>query len=118
MDRTIIHLRHHFNHQLIKGLFKFSFYSKLTSVYVHHPNILQYLGIFLHADDDSDELSVCIVSEYHKNGNLTKKISDGFYNAKEFYQLMLNVAEGLQFIHDRNSMHGDLKPESIQRSRS
>lgn len=98
-----------------------------------HPNIIQMLGFTV------DDHSIFLVSPYTERGDLNRwilehqdkyvfkgklaglncanKISEcNFYEFKEFYlqhvvlSFIQQIAKGLQFLHDHNVIHNDIKP--------
>eukprot|EP01080_Neovahlkampfia_damariscottae_P000888 gene888-9799_t len=79
-----------------------------------HQNIVLYYGAYL-----SDSNSVCIVMEYVGNGTLRtiikklKKSNEKIYKKELKKKLIIGIANGMKYIHDKNIIHQDLKPENI-----
>jgi len=80
----------------------------LTSL--HHPNIVQLLGICIHGDD------VYIVTEYVAGGNLRKRLKreDG---TPMSWKLKVTIAKGLAlamtYLHSKKIIHRDLKSHNV-----
>lgn len=75
---------------------------------LRHPNILKLFGYFY------DELSVYVVLEYAKYGNLYQKIKREKKLSEELARKILRqLIDALIFMRDRNIIHRDIKPENI-----
>ncbi|KAJ7938218.1 kinase-like domain-containing protein [Mycena leptocephala] len=74
---------------------------------LHHPNILPFLGI----DQNSFPSSLCMVSPWMEHGTVMNYIQDhGHTNVDK---LLYEIAQGLQYLHSRNIVHGDLRGANI-----
>ncbi|KAJ6476169.1 kinase-like domain-containing protein [Mycena sanguinolenta] len=71
---------------------------------LHHPYILPFLGI----DKDSfPEPYFCMVSPWMEHGTVTNYLKrHGLANVDK---LLYEIAQGLQYLHSRNIVHGDLR---------
>ncbi|KAJ7226924.1 kinase-like domain-containing protein [Mycena pura] len=70
---------------------------------LHHPNILPFLGI----DRDSFPSSLCMVSPWMEHGTVTNYLkTHGYENVDK---LLHETAQGLEYLHSRNIVHGDLR---------
>ncbi|KAF9448421.1 kinase-like protein [Macrolepiota fuliginosa MF-IS2] len=82
-----------------------------TAVWVklNHPNILKFLGLA----PDHERFGVpALISPYCNNGTVYQYLgSHPNINTKLF--IMKGVASGLQYLHQTNIVHGDLKPSNI-----
>ncbi|KAF7326855.1 Kinase-like protein [Mycena venus] len=74
---------------------------------LHHPHILPFLGI----DRDSFPSSLCMVSPWMDHGTVINYL-DTHGNAN-LDKLLYEIAQGLQYLHSRNIVHGDLRGANI-----
>ncbi|KAF8332437.1 kinase-like domain-containing protein [Amanita rubescens] len=72
-----------------------------------HPHILPLLGIY------KAESQLFLVSPYMKNGTLASWRKNNQQSVHEVRQRILEVAEGVQYIHSEGIVHGDLRGENI-----
>ena len=75
-----------------------------------HPYIVKYFGIF------EDDHFIHIVMEYLKGHDLGKLISLKNYtdfNENQMEQVIHQLLKALSFIHSKNIIHCDIKPENI-----
>ncbi|KAF8696555.1 hypothetical protein AX14_001521 [Amanita brunnescens Koide BX004] len=72
-----------------------------------HEFILPLLGIF------EDHAQLYLVSPYMTNGTLTDWRRQTKEPVGEVHRLMLEVAQGVQYIHSEGIVHGDLKGENV-----
>ncbi|KAF8150277.1 kinase-like domain-containing protein [Mycena galopus ATCC 62051] len=74
---------------------------------LHHPNILPFLGI----DRDSFLSSLCMVSLWMDHGTVMNYLkSHGHANVDK---LLYEIAQGLEYLHFHNIVHGDLRGANI-----
>ncbi|KAJ7717076.1 kinase-like domain-containing protein [Mycena maculata] len=74
---------------------------------LHHPHILPFLGI----DRDSFPSSLCMVSPWMEHGTVVDYLKNhGHANVDK---LLFEIAQGLQYLHSRNIVHGDLRGANI-----
>ncbi|KAJ6476265.1 kinase-like domain-containing protein [Mycena sanguinolenta] len=74
---------------------------------LHHPNILPFLGI----DADSFPSSLCMVSPWMEHGTVLNYLkSHGHTNLDK---LLYEIAQGLEYLHSRSIVHGDLRGTNI-----
>ncbi|KAJ7353599.1 kinase-like domain-containing protein [Mycena albidolilacea] len=70
---------------------------------LHHPHILPFLGI----DRDTFPSSLCMVSPWMEHGTVTNYLkTHGYVNVDK---LLYQVPQGLEYLHSRNIVHGDLR---------
>ena len=79
-----------------------------------HPNIIGYKEAFY--DEPSKTLN--IVMEYADDGDIDKKIKDNlkkrnFFSEETIWGWIIQILEGLKYLHDNKIMHRDLKCANI-----
>ncbi|KAJ6457914.1 kinase-like domain-containing protein [Mycena sanguinolenta] len=72
-----------------------------------HPNVLPFFGLYYL------EGRPCLVSPMMENGNVMKFLTNKNPSDTDRVSLILDVALGLQYLHDQNVVHGDLKGLNI-----
>ena len=75
-----------------------------------HPNIVKYFGVY------EDEYHIHILMEYLKGYDLSKIITLKQYNSydeKDICEIICQLLNALNFIHNQNIIHRDIKPENI-----
>ena len=75
---------------------------------LNHPHIVRVLG----APAEQDGFHY-FVMEYLCGGDLARAVSDGMLNAIDKLRVILEVGTALQFAHQRQLIHRDVKPENI-----
>ncbi|KAJ6618142.1 kinase-like domain-containing protein [Mycena sp. CBHHK59/15] len=71
-----------------------------------HPNLLPFFGVYYL------DKRLCLVSPWMKNGNILeflKKVP----SETDRLSLMLDIATGLEYLHEKHVVHGDLKAINI-----
>ena len=81
---------------------------------LNHPNIIGYKEAFY--DNNSQTLN--IVMEYADDGDIESKISNNKLNKLSFqestiWNILIQILQGLKFLHDNNIIHRDLKSANI-----
>ncbi len=72
-----------------------------------HPNIVKLYGIVF-------EPECCIVLEYMQNGSLYMLLhSEKTLSWKEGYEIVVDIAKGLTFLHENGIIHRDLKSLNV-----
>ncbi|KAF5355770.1 hypothetical protein D9756_004047 [Leucocoprinus leucothites] len=75
---------------------------------LHHPNVVEYYGIEVHRD------KVYIFEEYCQGGSLATLLEHGRIEDECIIQVYtLQMLEGLAYLHSKNVVHRDIKPDNI-----
>ena len=79
-----------------------------------HPNIIGYKEAFF----DQNSKTLNIVMEYADDGDIEKKIKDNlkkrnFFSEETIWGWVIQILEGLKYLHDNKIMHRDLKCANI-----
>ncbi|KAF8183729.1 kinase-like domain-containing protein, partial [Mycena galopus ATCC 62051] len=74
---------------------------------LHHPHILPFLGI----DRDSFPSSLCMVSPWMEHGTVINYLKTHGYATVD--KLLYEIAQGLEYLHSHNIVHGDLRGGNI-----
>uniref|UniRef100_A0A0B6YCF0 Protein kinase domain-containing protein n=1 Tax=Arion vulgaris TaxID=1028688 RepID=A0A0B6YCF0_9EUPU len=75
---------------------------------LNHPNIVRLVDVF------EDKTHVYLVMELVTGGELFDRIVEkGSYTEKDASQLIRQVLEAVDYMHDRGVVHRDLKPENL-----
>ncbi|KAJ7224784.1 kinase-like domain-containing protein [Mycena rebaudengoi] len=72
-----------------------------------HPYILPMLGI----DRESFPSSLCMVSPWMENGTVLKYLEE--HGRQDVDRLLWEAAQGLEYLHSRTIVHGDLRAANI-----
>ncbi|KAF8734663.1 hypothetical protein AX14_003174 [Amanita brunnescens Koide BX004] len=76
---------------------------------LNHERVLPFLGIF----EDEAASRIFLVSPYMKNGTLCQWRKKTGPSTSEIQRLILEVAEGTQYIHSEGIVHGDLRGDNV-----
>ncbi|KAF8212855.1 kinase-like domain-containing protein, partial [Mycena galopus ATCC 62051] len=74
---------------------------------LQHPHILPFIGI----DREAFPPSLCMVSPWMEHGTVLKYLSD--HGRSNVDKLLSEIAQGLQYLHSQNLVHGDLRGTNI-----
>ncbi|KAF5349267.1 hypothetical protein D9756_009383 [Leucocoprinus leucothites] len=73
-----------------------------------HPNVLPFYGIYRMNDSFG---RVCLVSPWMQNGNIVDYLVD--HPEAPRLPLTQSALAGLEYLHEKNIVHGDIKPANI-----
>ncbi|KAL9645523.1 hypothetical protein ABK040_000587 [Willaertia magna] len=84
---------------------------------LNHKNIMKYKKVFLHKYSTETHF-VCLLLEYCPGGDLQQLIQSTWKIEKKMKEedivnYSLQIAEGLEYLHEHNIIHRDLKPHNI-----
>lgn len=79
---------------------------------IRHPFIVR------HFDNFMDKSNLCLTLEFADGGDLAMRISNNrsrhqFYSEPQICRWFTQILLGLSYIHSKNIMHRDLKPQNI-----
>ncbi|KAJ6554032.1 kinase-like domain-containing protein, partial [Mycena vulgaris] len=92
--------------RLVRSFFQFC-REALVWQHLHHPFILPLIGI----DRDTFPPSICMVSPWMEHGTVLKYLND--YGRANVDKLLSEIAQGMQYLHSKNIVHGDLRGANI-----
>jgi len=86
-----------------------------TAIHFNHPNIGRYFDFFTLEEEDAfgTQNYEVGVMEYISGGSLKEYITQKGIKSEEAKLALLGVLEGLKYLHDRNMIHRDVKPDNI-----
>ncbi|KAJ7141853.1 kinase-like domain-containing protein [Mycena crocata] len=76
---------------------------------LEHPNILPFIGV----DRESFSPSTAMVSPWMVNGTILQYLKSHERIQANVNKLLVEIAEGLQYLHSCNIVHGDLRGANI-----
>ncbi|KAF8328947.1 kinase-like domain-containing protein [Amanita rubescens] len=76
-----------------------------------HKFVLPFLGIY--EFEDGKESQLCLVSPYMSNGTLAQWRNKANPSISEIEHRVLEVAQGIEYIHSEGIVHGDLRGENV-----
>ncbi|KAF9002483.1 kinase-like domain-containing protein [Cyathus striatus] len=79
-----------------------------TLAHLSHPNIVPFYGVYYL---QKMEEQVCLISPWMDQGNIMDYLS--LNTMENRVKLVLEVAQGLEYLHDNNVIHGDLKGANV-----
>lgn len=81
-----------------------------TLILFNHPHIVAMISYLY----KKEKRELYVLYEYMDTGNLREYVSKkGKLEEKEAIKILSHVARGLEFLHSRGYIHGDVKPENV-----
>ena len=77
---------------------------------LNHPNIIQCYGFYYEKD------KIIITIKYEEGGDLLKRIENQknkYFKEEEIIDWFIEICEGIKYIHSKNIIYRDLKPQNI-----
>ncbi|KAJ7169048.1 kinase-like domain-containing protein [Mycena crocata] len=72
-----------------------------------HPNLLPFFGLYY------VEKRLCLVSPWMENGDIVAFLKREACGTDQLFSFILDVALGIEHLHEKDIVHGDLKPLNI-----
>ncbi len=89
----------------------------LIAASLDHPNIVKMHKEIVTQEDVDGNLRRCLLMEYIDGHNLKKHITDRDLTMRQMIDLCGKLAEGLDFLHQHDIVHRDVKPGNFLFSR-
>ncbi|KAK8849325.1 hypothetical protein M9Y10_018697 [Tritrichomonas musculus] len=87
---------------------------------LHHPSIVQFIGINFQSFNDPNKLEPSIITEYLPNGSLKdildkekRSLAVSDWTPTKKYISLLGIANAMKYLHQKKIIHRDLKPQNI-----
>lgn len=78
-----------------------------------HPNIIRMHKEIIVQEDTNGNMRRCLLMELVDGPNLRKYINDRGLSIKEMIEICKKLCTGLNFLHQNNVVHRDVKPENF-----
>ncbi|KDQ53643.1 hypothetical protein JAAARDRAFT_137090 [Jaapia argillacea MUCL 33604] len=72
-----------------------------------HPNILPFFGVLKHNEGANNEARLAMVAPWMSRGHLIQYLRQ--FPSANRVQLLVDIGEGLRYLHSMSILHGDLK---------
>jgi serine/threonine protein kinase len=87
-----------------------------NTIKLKHKNLINYRDVFF--EEIEKEVFIFFVMEFYKNGDLSKHIRGWAKNKKKIptpklINFLIQMSEGLNFMHENKIIHRDLKPQNV-----
>ena len=84
---------------------KSNVYEKLATI--EHPNVVKVLEA-----SSNDECTI-VIEEYLDGMSVADLLENQSISSKMAYQIVLQVCDGLEILHENEIVHRDIKPENV-----
>ncbi|HOV22122.1 MAG TPA: serine/threonine-protein kinase [Candidatus Ratteibacteria bacterium] len=74
---------------------------------LNHPNIVKVFGF------GKQENLYCIFMEYIEGKTLRLTYDENLIQEKNLFHIIIQIGKGISYIHSKNIIHNDIKPENI-----
>jgi len=74
---------------------------------LHHPNVVKVLEVF------KQNNTVYTIMEFISGDSLKKELEQSAYKEEIVLQIIYKIGQALQYIHEKNILHLDIKPSNI-----
>lgn len=85
----------------------------LIAASLEHETIIKMHKEIIEQEDRDGNVRRCLLMEYIDGYNLRKFINDRDLSMKEMLDLCIHLCTGLDFLHQNNIVHRDVKPENF-----
>ncbi len=89
----------------------------LIAASLRHDNIIRMLDKIVEQEDLNGNVRRCLLMEYIDGHNLRKHIQDRDLTIQQMIDISIRLCQGLDFLHQNNIVHRDVKPENFLFSR-
>lgn len=89
----------------------------LIAASLNHPTIIKMNKEIIIQEDNEGNLRRCLLMEYIDGFNLKHFIENRTLNMRQMTNLIIRLAEGLDFLHQNGVVHRDIKPANFLFSR-
>ncbi|KAK6966797.1 kinase domain-containing protein [Favolaschia claudopus] len=72
-----------------------------------HPNVLPFFGLYY------IEKRLCLISPWMENGHIMEFLRANSPDTHKRFSMILDISSGLEYLHNQNTIHGDLKGINI-----
>ncbi|CAI5955713.1 unnamed protein product [Closterium sp. NIES-65] len=82
---------------------------------LQHPRLVPLLGYCIDYNESSRQMEQIIVSQFMPNGDLSHRTGAGAkpMSLQQRLAVLVDVADGLSFLHSRRIVHRDVKPANV-----